>query len=191
MGKIKFSFLLLLIFFFLGPRILFAQESSPLVIASISAEIKQAINYDLPYPGILPDNPLYVLKAARDKIVSFLISSPLKKAEFNLLAADKRLNAGVYLFNKGKNISQAVTTISKGENYFYEAISEIRKANNQGINTRGLTEKLLDASRKHQETISSFEKRSKGNIRESLARENKRVKDFEKQVSELLSQKSK
>ena len=198
MKKIKFSLFLILIFFFLYPKISFAQESviTPLVIASPTiAEVKKSLNYDLPYPGLLPDNPLYVLKMIRDKTVGFLISSPLKKAEFNLLQADKRLNAGVYLFNSAKQndkkMGLSVSTISKGENYFYEAISEIKRANNQGLSTKSLTEKLLGASKKHQETISSLERKSKGNTRESFARENKRAKDFEKQVDKLLSKKSK
>lgn len=171
---------------------MFAQAPiNPLVIISATPEAEQKVNYDLPYPGLLPDSPLYVLRVIRDKIVGFLISSALKKAEFNLLQADKRLNAGVYLFNKGKSISQAVATISKAENYFYEAIVEVKRANNQGINTRSLTEKLLDASKKHQEIIVFLKERSKGNIKESLARERERVGGFEKQVSGLLSKKAK
>ncbi|MBF8250036.1 MAG: LPXTG-motif cell wall anchor protein, partial [Candidatus Levybacteria bacterium] len=59
----------------------------------------QEVNYELPYPGLLPDSPLYFLRVTRDKLVSFLISDPLKKAEFDLLQADKRLNAGIYLLN--------------------------------------------------------------------------------------------
>jgi hypothetical protein len=29
------------------------------------------VQYDLPYTGILPDNPLYFLKALRDNIIGF------------------------------------------------------------------------------------------------------------------------
>ena len=137
----------------------------------------------------MPDNPLYALKVIRDKVVSFLISSPLKKAEFNLLQADKRLNAGVFLFNS-KKINLAISTISKAENYFYEAIAEIKRANGQGVSTRNLTEKLLDASKKHQEVISSLEKRSKGSTAESLVFQRKRAENFEKQATEFLSKKS-
>lgn len=174
-----------------------AQESSitPLVIISETPETKKTSDYNLPYPGILPDNPFYSLKSLRDKVVGFLMSSPLKKAEFNLLQADKRLNAGVYLFNSAKDdakkINLAITTISKAENYFHKAMSEIRKANSQGINTRSLTEKLLDSSKKHQEVIKSLDEKSKGNTRENLATERKRVKGFEKEVMELLSNKAK
>ena len=80
------------------------------------------IDYPLPYPGILPDNPLYLMKALRDRVVSIVISDPLKKAQFDLLMADVRLNAAQYLFAKGEEkYSLAETTISKGENYFYNS----------------------------------------------------------------------
>src|SRR5438309_421306 len=50
-----------------------------------------SISYQLPYPGMLPDNPLYFLKVIRDGVWSFLLSNPLKKADFDLLQADKRV----------------------------------------------------------------------------------------------------
>lgn len=196
MVKIKLLFLCLLIFFFFISKISLAQESeiTPLVIITETPEIKKTVDYDLPYPGLLPDSSLYVLKTLRDKIISFIISSPLKKAEFSLLQADKRLNASVYLFNAaGKNeekIKLAISTISKAENYFHEAISEIKKVNGQEISARSLTEKLLNASKKHQEVISLLEEKSKGNFNKDLAFQRKRVGDFEKQVSEILSKKS-
>src|SRR3989338_6920091 len=74
-------------------------------------------DYQLPYPGILPDNPLYNLKTLRDKVWSFLISNPSKKAEFDLLQADKRLSVAIALFDL-KKYDLAEATISKGENYF-------------------------------------------------------------------------
>src|SRR3989344_6985739 len=64
-------------------------------VTATDSATDQVEEYTLPYPGILPDNLLYPIKVFRDRIVSFLISDPLKKAEFNLLQADKRLQAGV------------------------------------------------------------------------------------------------
>src|SRR3989304_6415715 len=52
------------------------------------------IVYQLPYPGILPDHPLYTLKAVRDRIQVFLTRDNLKKAEIYLLYSDKRLAMG-------------------------------------------------------------------------------------------------
>ena len=36
--------------------------------------ISQRVNYELPYPGMLPDNPFYFLKVLRDGIVKLLIN---------------------------------------------------------------------------------------------------------------------
>src|ERR1700704_2037322 len=41
----------------------------------------QTVDYTLPYPGLLPDSPLYFLKTFRDRLISFFISSPIKKAD--------------------------------------------------------------------------------------------------------------
>ena len=40
---------------------------------------QEKIAYNLPYPGLLPDNPLYLAKVVRDRIADFLI---LKRLSF-------------------------------------------------------------------------------------------------------------
>src|SRR5260221_7243175 len=89
-------FLPLLFFVVFPPKVAFAQELmvSPTATSSPTPTVVQ---YDLPYPGILPDNPLYTLKVIRDEVVSFFISDPLKKASFDILQADKRIGASLYL----------------------------------------------------------------------------------------------
>src|SRR3989344_1770388 len=103
----------------LGVMFSFAQEELSIKEATESADIEEnkSVDYDLPYPGLLPDHPLYFLKMMRDSAIGFLISDPLKKAEFDLLQADKRLNSGLYLLHndKDKNAELAQSTISKGE----------------------------------------------------------------------------
>ena len=76
----------------------FAQETVPLT-ASPSLT---AVEYVLPYPGILPDHPLYFLKLLRDKILSFFITKPVRKVEFYILNSDKRLSMAILLLDKNK-----------------------------------------------------------------------------------------
>src|SRR5438552_3561844 len=83
-------------FLLLNPAFARADEMS-----SSSAEVAR-VDYQLAYPGLLPDHPLYFLKAARDKVYAFFISSPVKKAEFDLLQADKRVESSYLLIQKGK-----------------------------------------------------------------------------------------
>lgn len=170
----------------------FAQEELSIKEATLSADSKmvKSVEYELPYPGILPDNPLYFLKAARDRIVGFLISDPLKKAEFNLLQGDKRLNSAVFLFKKGKEkYSLALSTASKGENYFEEAIEKAREAKKQGMDTNDILRRLSDSAYKHQEVIKSFEKTAGQDFKKDIVSLEKRTGDFKKQVDLLRSQK--
>jgi len=144
--------LLILVFFSLFSfNASFAQESQD---STGSAQANKEINYTLPYPGLLPDSPLYFLKAIRDRAKNMLISDPLKKSDFNLLQADKRLNEGSMLFAKGEvKYNLAVTTISKGENYFDEAIKQVNQAKEQGKDINNLTARLYQSSFKHEEII--------------------------------------
>ncbi len=147
-------------------------------------EKKPGVNYELPYPGLLPDSPLYFLRVIRDKTVGFLISDPLKKSEFDLLQADKRLNAGIYLFNRGK-VSLALSTISKAENYFEAAIQKVKEARKEGMETRETINKLINSSSKHQEILRSLEKKVPQNFRAGVDFQLQRAVSFEKEVISL------
>lgn len=153
----------------------FAEALSPTPTAQI--------NYELPYPGLLPDNPLYFLRIIRDKTVGFLISDPLKKTEFDLLQADKRLNAGIYLFDKGKT-SLALSTVSKAENYFSEALDKMKEAKTQGMNINDMKNKLKDAARKHQQELKYFVAKSSVNFVTGFKNELKRVTGFEQRLNQ-------
>jgi len=203
MKKIFLSLVFILLFLSLSLRssiatfsfmnVAFAQEEMVLKEATGSSEVSEKnkiVEYTLPYPGILPDNPLYFLKMIRDRIVGLLISDPLKKAEFNLLAADKRLNSGVFLFKKGKDkYSLAISTISKGENYFEEAIAKAQEAKKKGLDTNDILRRLSDSAYKHRETIKSFEKTLSKDFKEETVSLQKRAEDFKKQVDLLKAQK--
>jgi len=150
---------------------------------SASSSSTAEVNYDLPYPGLLPDSPLYFLRIIRDWSVGFLISDPLKKSEFDLLQADKRLNAGIYLFNDGK-ISLAFSTISKAENYFQEAIDKMKEAKMEGRDINGTNGNLENALRKHKQELSSLTEKSNANFKVSFQNELKRVAGFEQRLSQ-------
>lgn len=110
------------------------------------------IEYTLAYPGILPDNPLYFLKAIRDRLVSFLINDPLKRAEFNLLTSDKRIAAARLLADRGKD-DLAISTLSKSNNYLHSAISSINDAARAGKKYDTVLHNLKLAVKKHEEVI--------------------------------------
>lgn len=145
------------------------------------------IEYELAYPGLLPDNPLYYLKAIRDNIFKFLIQDEMKKAEFDLLQSDKRLEASRLLLLKGK-AELSITTLSKSGNYFDDAIANIFKAKKKGKNTDALLGKMITASRKHQQVIREMQKGRKGDTLLNLRFLEARAKDFQERLEIIRSQ---
>lgn len=115
-----------------------------------------SVDYTLPYPGILPDHPLYFLKVIRDEILGWFINDPIKKVEFELLMADKRIKMAEILFEEGKN-DLSLATVSRGEKYLSRAIDDLVTArkNNPTVGAN-LTDKLKSAVLKHKEIVSEI-----------------------------------
>lgn len=150
---------------------------------TMTAEMKK-IDYNLAYPGILPDHPLYFIKALRDRVVSSLITDPLKKSEFSLLQADKRLGAGASLVDKNKD-ELAVTTISKGANYFDSAVSNIRAAHQQKSDIKPLLERLLASSQKHTVVLEDLEKKIDKRYQKGIQHEKERILQYKKDIENI------
>ncbi|MFZ5845598.1 MAG: DUF5667 domain-containing protein [Patescibacteria group bacterium] len=130
---------------------------------------KKKIEYVLPYPGILPDHPLYVLKKVRDYILDKLIVDPVRKTEFYVLQADKRLNMGLFLAGRGKLIL-AEQTISKGEKYLDKAIGGFVALRREGKPVPGhVTDRLEKAMAKHIEVLEEMIGRAEGDYKTGLA----------------------
>ncbi len=152
-------------------------------IATTSAP--QSINYELPYPGILPDNPLYFFKAARDKLVSILITDPVKKAQFDLLTSDKRVASVQTLVNRSKD-DLALSTLSKSNNYLDAAIGAAASAKSQGENSDDVLRNLDLSIQKHGLVVQPIEKQVSKKLLPELLKEERRLMDFRKTVEKLL-----
>lgn len=111
------------------------------------------INYDLAFPGMLPDSPLYKLKVLRDKIIAASIFNPLKKIDFYILQTDKGILAAAMLIDKNK-IDLAQETALKAENNFTLISTQLymlpKKPNNDFF------KRLETAGLKHQEVLRSI-----------------------------------
>lgn len=159
-------------------------------VATQQKILQTNVQYDLPYPGILPDNFFYPLKAFRDRFVSYLITDSQKQAEFDLLQADKRLVAGEYLLQESKpNDALVSQTVSKGENYFGEAIINMQKAKKEGQLVNDTLNKLADASMKHQQVLLSLAGKTTGALHQNLLDDVVRMQGFENQVNKIILQK--
>ncbi len=136
------------------------------------------VEYPLPYPGVLPDNVLYPLKALRDRVMEYLTIDPLKKAEFYLLQADKRLASAQALFEKG-NFVLAEQAVSKGEKYFLTAFDQVKLAKEKGKDTRDIHDRLKRASAKHKEVINLLLSRAPQPIKNGLRSSQELLKGIE------------
>lgn len=87
-----------------------------------SSQSGELVEYYLPYPGMLPDHPLYFAKMLRDRVRLIIVKEKNKKVEMLLFYADKRIGASEVLL-KGNKISLAEVTAHKAEQYMGQAIS--------------------------------------------------------------------
>ncbi len=162
------------------------------VEATQSSEfVSKTVNYELAYPGILPDNPLYIFKVIRDGIVKILINDPFKKAQFSLLNADKRMFAAKLLVDNSKD-KLAIETISKSNNYFDDAIKSIKtakKLNPKSTEIRPFLHQLKTSILKHREMTGQLMLSIDKQFSQSLITEEKRMEEIGKNVESLLLQK--
>ena len=122
-------------------------------------EIKEGnmeIGYVLPYPGrVLPDSPIWFMKALRDKVWMGSTTNIMRKAELSLLFADKRLSASYELFKNEKPLL-ALTTLTKAEKYLESASAIEKKERGKGEDTKSFLLTLAKASLKHREVIENM-----------------------------------
>lgn len=118
----------------------------------------QKVIYELPYPGILPDNPLYSIKAVRDRLLDFFTRDNVKKAQLYLMYSDKRAHMAILLAKKGKE-QLAITTLSKGEKYSAQIPGLLKSSKAQGVNPPDdLVFRSKLSNTKHREILDTFVK---------------------------------
>ncbi len=114
--------------------------------------------YELPYVGMLPDNPLYIVKQIRDKIIEFTIRDYQKKADYYLLLADKQIGIAIQMNKKGKT-KQAITYLKNGETLMEKIYSLLTNSKKQGVAFHeSFIYRLKQSNVKHREVIESFMK---------------------------------
>ena len=124
------------------------QTSLPMV----RAQQPETVEYFLPYPGLLPGHFLYPIKMARDKILLFLTTEPVKKSERLLHFSDKRIEAARLLAEQDES-ELAASTAVKAEKYLEQAAEQMALAAAKAEDTKPLWEKLSKASLKHEEIL--------------------------------------
>lgn len=190
MKKIIVFFFFLWAIFISLYSLVFAQDA-PENSASPSIILVDESDYKLPYPGMLPDHPLYKLKVLRDKILLYLTSDPLKKARLHLLMADKGLLSALKMAEKDK-LPEAVHTAFKGEHQMTLLVNEVKRGVYAGYKLDGeLVEKAHQAFEKHQQLLDGIMGRASEKDKENLEiikefslRNNNQLLKLEKELRE-------
>jgi hypothetical protein len=144
-------------------------------------------NYLLPYPGLLPDNPLYFLKSFRDNVMGFFIGKPIEKANFSLLQADKNIAASTLLLSKeNEKVTLAGRTYGQGQDFFEEAIAQTVVAHEQGINCEDMKKTLESANRKYFQVLHDLIASAQTeDDKKMMQEEHSRADEFAKKIQAL------
>ena len=91
--------LLLLFTFFAIPARISADQTNTQQDEQV---VEESVDYDLPFSGMLPDSPFYIIKKARDHVHIFFTRDHIKKSELLLQVADKKIVMAQELAEKEK-----------------------------------------------------------------------------------------
>lgn len=150
---IAFTILLLSILRAASVRYTFSHTSTMATAQFNMAGYESVIDYPLIYQGsVLPGDILWPAKAIRDRIWLLVTTNPGRRAELDLLFADKRLVSAKVLFERGE-YDLGISTLTKAEKYLEEAWVQEEKNRQNGMNTDEMLARLALASLKHIEMM--------------------------------------
>ncbi len=187
MSKILGLSILVLVLFILAPTIK-AVTVQPAKISPTKASVENKlseVNYTLPYPGILPDHPLYFVKLLRDQILELLIVDKLRKLEFFVLVADKHVAMVAELVQK-ENMDLAGTILVRGVDYFAKALTTGKAYQETGTALPGhIKEKMRFASQKYIEVLTHIKIREDSALDKRVKSEVERIQQLQLEVGSL------
>lgn len=166
------------------------QFSSPNDSSIGQAVFASGVEYSLPYPGILPDSPIWPVKAFRERLDLYFTFDPLEKAQKTLFLADKRISAAKKLFEKG-DISRSVATAAKAEKYLEAALIKSRDADVRGKDASGFFETLFKASLTHRQVLEEMMVKAPDEGKPMLNKTLDYPKAVYEQVNHLLNERGK
>ncbi len=147
--------------------------------------VQTKVEYTLPYPGILPDHPLYFLKRLRDQIMERLIADPVRKIEFYMLQADKNINMAVFLAAK-QNETLSTQVLQEAQGYMDKAVRMAEELKSQGKEVPSyLMERFVNAGAKYQEVLVELATKASETQKASLTTITESIKKLLESVAKL------
>lgn len=136
------------------------------------------VNYDLPYPGILPGAPLYIVKQIRDKFTELLPSDAYKKSEFYLLQADKMFAASLILYDRGEK-DLALQSLTKSQKNLEKSFEKMKEAEKMQKNIMDISAKIMTSSEKQKQEISRLMESVDGKDLEELKLKHQKAQELQ------------
>ena len=167
------------------------QEATP--AGETATPVPEAVGQAPPeylYPGVLPDHPLYFLKALLYKIREFFVFGDVAKTRWFLKMADKRAAEARELANKGKEklaqkaSEQAVAARDK-------AAERLKVAKAAGKDVEELVEKLEAVSIRQQVVLDQVLEKVPQQAKEAIRRAKERSKKGHERAIEVLRKRKK
>jgi len=165
-----------------------AEANDVTTVAPMGEVTSVKVDYYLPYPGLLPDSPVYKLKMIRDWVKLTFSFGDLQKSQTELLFADKRIGAAQVLLDGGK-ARLAASTASKAEKYLEQSINRTVSASKNGQDVKSMLLTLSKAVGKHIEILEQMIVRTPGEDRMVLETALKNSKALAEIVSLALAEK--
>ncbi|MBI4009156.1 hypothetical protein HY357_02900 [Candidatus Roizmanbacteria bacterium] len=178
MFKKAIMIIYLILFFLLLP--------SFYIVSSQQVSLNQdKVEYNLPYPGILPDHPLFFLKEIRDKFLEMTTRDTIKKAELYLLFSDKRVAMAMSLAKTGKD-KLIVAAFLQAEQYFSKIPALLATSKKQGVSASAdFIQRLKLSNAKHKEAGEMFLKDLPQGQNENINRALNLNQDIKKKIEKL------
>ncbi len=170
------------------PTVMVENNNSTSTTAGVSqtGDQQQPVEYALPYPGMLPDNPLYFLKQVRDWIMEKIIADPVRKIEFYVLESDKDINASVFLNAKNEK-ALGVKSMMLASKNMKMAVQLATMYSSQGQTIPGyVIDQLGKSLSKHEEVLTDLIGKVGAGDKASYTSALSDVKALEAQVAKLL-----
>lgn len=114
------------------------------------------VEYQMPYPGLLPDSPIYGFKKLRDFVWLMGTGDYGKKAEVLLLLSDKQMKGAELMMDKGK-AGASVEMARRSEELFRQILENNKKGQQQGRKPQSeFIQQLKLSNQKHAEIITDL-----------------------------------
>jgi hypothetical protein len=117
----------------------------------------EKICYKLPETGILPDNPLYLLKNLRDELWVRFSTNNIDKAKIVLLIADKKMEEAITLDRVQGKSDLVIKTSQEAVKKLKLASDLVSKMNDKDIETQKIEQSIGMATLVYKKIIDNFE----------------------------------